>query len=470
MVSKKAPSKRLTLRKKYKIERKVKEHHRKIRKNAKNNPSSAQKKSVPLPDSWPIKEQIADEYNRLRDIQKNQQQRRQEEVLKRRQDNQMEEQAKQNELALLVAQSTQRQEEYEQEGEEDQEQYDLGGISEAERQVFLKDLRRVVKCSDVVLQVLDARDPMGCRSPIVEKMVVNSKKKLLLVLNKIDLVPTSAALGWLQYLRQSFPTVAFKSSVQSQRNNLSTHNPLGGDSLLRLLKNYQHNSGFKRTITVGVVGYPNVGKSSLINTLKRSKATVTGNTPGVTRVVQEVMLDKKIVLMDSPGVILATSGHQADLVLRNTVKVEKLTDVVSPVKRILELTPQITLCKVYGIPSFDNVDEFLLNVSMAKGKLKKGGVADIEGAGVIVLRDWNNGKIPYYCPPPESSEADSIVSNDNAESIGFVTEMGKEFNIDDSFINAEQSALREVSFLNEDFFDFKPTRNSLELGQMVEEM
>ena len=59
-------------------------------------------------------------------------------------------------------------------------------------------------------------------------------------------------------------------------------------------------------ITVGVVGFPNVGKSSLINSLKKQRSAATGNQPGVTKTMQEIQLDKNIVLLDSPGVILST--------------------------------------------------------------------------------------------------------------------------------------------------------------------
>lgn len=84
---------------------------------------------------------------------------------------------------------------------------------------------------------------------------------------------------------------------------------VGADSLMNILKNYARVEGekdAKKLITVGVIGFPNVGKSSLINSLKRTKAAATGNTPGVTKSMQEIQLDKHIVLIDSPGVVLST--------------------------------------------------------------------------------------------------------------------------------------------------------------------
>lgn len=89
----------------------------------------------------------------------------------------------------------------------------------------------------------------------------------------------------------------------------------------------------KTAITVGVVGFPNVGKSSLINSLKRTRVANVGSTPGVTKAMQEVHLDKNVKLLDCPGIVFAASGdNEASATLRNCTKIEKLEDPATPGK------------------------------------------------------------------------------------------------------------------------------------------
>ena len=137
---------------------------------------------------------------------------------------------------------------------------------------------------------------------------------------------------------------------------------MGNENLLNVLKNYARVAGHKsakQLITVGVVGFPNVGKSSVINSLKRCKAAATGYTPGVTKTMQEIKLDKNIVLIDSPGVVLSTNDQSDSLILRSAIKVEELTDPLKPVEALLNRIDYEQLLKFYRIAAFTTAEQFL---------------------------------------------------------------------------------------------------------------
>lgn len=453
--SKKSKSKRISLKKKYKIIRKVKEHHRKKAKEAKKlglHKKKKVEKDPGIPNEWPFKEQElkALEARRARALEELEQKKaaRKERAQKRK-------------LGLLEEGNM---DEQSLNGENAADEFgDFVRSRDNSDRAFYKELVKVIEASDVILEVLDARDPLGTRCVDMEKVVLNSgpNKKLVLLLNKIDLVPREAVEKWLKYLREELPAVAFKCSTQEQRSNLGwksskavkpsnllqTSDCLGAETLIKLLKNYSRSHDIKKSITVGIVGLPNVGKSSLINSLKRCHVVNVGATPGLTRSMQEVQLDKNVKLLDCPGVVMLKSGlNDASVALRNCKRIEKLEDPVGPVKEILKLCPAKLLVTMYKVPSFDAVDDFLQKVATVRGKLKKGGIVDVEAAARIVLHDWNEGKIPYYTMPPIRSQNE--VSKSEAR---IVSELGKEFNIDEVY-GAESSFIGSLKSVD----DFQP--------------
>lgn len=284
MVKKKGKSKRTTLKDKYKIQRRTVETNRKRRKQAKKDAASGvvrhdkQKKDPGIPNSWPFKQDLLKEIQRTRE--------RQQQV----QENAKEQ--RRSELRALRGHQEQGgtartvQELMDQAGR-DQAVFDAksGGTVDGEltksdgtvkagqqsRRAYLRELKKVVDTADVLLQVLDARDPLGSRiHPSVEDAILSrADKRMVLVLNKIDLVPKEVVGSWLTALRRSHPTIAIKASqtMNSSSNDdasmaTTAANAVGMDGLLQLLKNYARTGGTggksKTTIVVGIVGYPNV--------------------------------------------------------------------------------------------------------------------------------------------------------------------------------------------------------------------
>ncbi|KAK6907257.1 nuclear GTP-binding protein [Kwoniella mangroviensis CBS 8886] len=387
----------------------------------------------------------------------------------------------------------------------------LGGISfyepidaslttrDSSSKAFMRELRKVIERSDVIIQVLDARDPDGTRSRWVEEEVRKRDvqgKKLLAVVNKIDLVPRANLEAWLKHLRHSFPTMPFKSSTQNQRQHLSQNLPalpttsssLGAPALLHLLKQYALSTPHS-SLTVGVVGYPNVGKSSLINSLKRSRACAVASMPGKTRVVQEVVLDKGVKILDCPGVVLEDIGRstegeegkkkQAEIMLRNCIKAELVEDPISPVEVILTKVDPAQLQKLYNIPSYDGVRDFLIKIALTRGRLFKGGIPDLEGSAVQILRDWNSGKISYFTIPPAihpssapsqpqkpanavilNGEDDVEMSGDKVGDAKILNTLSEAFTLDGLFDNLGDEAAWE----GEEAADTEATAEDVELA------
>ncbi|KAF5930600.1 hypothetical protein HYC85_031473 [Camellia sinensis] len=410
--SKKSKSKRVSLKQKYKVVRKVKEHHKKKAKEAKKlglNRKPKVEKDPGIPNDWPFKEQElkALEARRARVLEDLEQKKAA-----------RKERAKKRKLGLLeddddiskLADIASAKEQNFGKGKKSDVSTAIGTIRDNSERAFYKELVKVIEASDVILEVLDARDPLGTRCIDMERMY---REKLLKngssILGRsyqqlpLSAAPRSKGQTWVG----SLPRRPKKQAISCK--------------LVTVL--------IKKSITVGIIGLPNVGKSSLINSLKRCQVVNVGATPGLTRSLQEVHLDKNIKLLDCPGVVMLKSGeNEASVALRNCKKIEKLEDPIGPVKEILKLCPERMLVTLYKLPSFDSVDDFLQKVATVRGKLKREVLWMSKAAARIVLHDWNEGKIPYYTMPPTRNQ-------DEPTEAKIVSELGKEFNIDEVYSN-----------------------------------
>jgi len=289
---------------------------------------------------------------------------------------------------------------------------------EVKDNVFLKgqskriwaEFYKVVDCSDVIIHVIDARNVPGTRCTMIEKHIKNnaSHKHLIFVLNKIDLVPKWVAKRWVGELAASRPTIGFHASM--------TH-AFGKGALISLLRQFGKLHDDKKQISVGVIGYPNVGKSSVINTLISKKSCKVAPIPGETKIWQYITLFRNIYLIDCPGVVVDTAGDtETDSVLKGVVRAERLENPEDYIDAILETVKREHVAAQYGLPkdgenTWKNSSQLLEMIAKKCGRLLKGGEPCLRSASLYIINDFQRGKLPHFVSPPELKETEEKESS-----------------------------------------------------------
>ena len=167
-----------------------------------------------------------------------------------------------------------------------------------------------------------------------------------------------------------------------------------------------------------------MGKSSIINTLRKKKVCTVAPIPGETKVWQYITLMKRIYLIDCPGVVPPSNNDSPeDILLRGVVRVENVENPEQYIAAVLKKTKPQHIQRTYDIGEFETATEFLQLLARKGGRLLKGGEADVDGAAKMVLNDFIRGKIPWFTPPPV------IEGQEGAKGIegrkGILGEMGK---------------------------------------------
>lgn len=201
----------------------------------------------------------------------------------------------------------------------------------------------------------------------------------------------------MKLLSREYPTIAFHASI---------NNSFGKGSLIQLLRQFSVLHSDKKQISVGFVGYPNTGKSSIINTLKKKKVCNVAPIPGETKVWQYVTLMKRIYLIDCPGIV-PVSAHDSETgtVLKGVVRVENLETPAEHIPALLSRVKEEYMRKTYNLKHWTDSVDFLTQLAQRYGKLLKGGEPDQETIAKMVLNDWIRGKIPFFVAPPETETA-----------------------------------------------------------------
>ncbi|KAK4241452.1 large subunit GTPase 1 [Achaetomium macrosporum] len=331
-----------------------------------------------------------------------------------------------------------------------------------------RQLWRVIERSDVVVQIVDARNPLMFRSEDLEAYVkdVDPKKQNLLLINKADMMTYKQRKAWANYLKGAgiayrfFSAHLAKEMLEAQESESEEESEEAGpsgsgaplkqkgadegsengpeeedaeqreddsevdtriltvDELESMLLQYApEDAGPDRKLQVGLVGYPNVGKSSTINALIGAKKVSVSSTPGKTKHFQTIHLSDKVILCDCPGLVFPNfASTKAELVCNGVLPIDQLREYSGPAALVARRIPKAFLEAVYGIQirtrpleeggtGIPTGEELLSAYARRRGFMTQGlGQPDQSRAARYVLKDYVNGKLLYVEPPPGTDD------------------------------------------------------------------
>lgn len=257
-------------------------------------------------------------------------------------------------------------------------------------------IRECLPLVDAVVEIRDARIVLSSKNPEIDKLIGN--KKRILVLNKADCADEQTTKRWCEYYRaQGIETVVTDSRSGNGINKV----PQAVRRALKEKLDLWNAKGMStKALKVMVVGIPNVGKSSFINRLSKSKKAKVEDRPGVTKGIQWVDVDSLLQLLDMPGMLWPKFENQTvseHLAFTGAVK-DDIMDIELLAVRLLECLSESYedfLCSRYNIEVDENDDgyELLLKIGAKRGMRISGGEINTERAAIMVLDEFRSSKI-----------------------------------------------------------------------------
>jgi ribosome biogenesis GTPase A len=265
-------------------------------------------------------------------------------------------------------------------------------------------IRRLVKESDIVLEIIDARLIELSRIKEAEEIIKEIGRPMIFVVNKTDLVSEGYLKKQLKELRKEgtvvFVSVKDMRSVKTLLYAIKKNFSKFGKREPEFKDKFSQKPKYREAhadIVVGVLGYPNVGKSSIINCLSHRKKAKVSKKAGTTHGLQWIKATNDIKLLDSPGVIPLSNEDELKHGLIGAKDPERLNDLETVANKIIELflkNNRKSLEEFYKI-ELNSEDPSVITEEIAKKKsyLIKGGNLDKNRARTTIIRDWQNGKL-----------------------------------------------------------------------------
>lgn len=251
-----------------------------------------------------------------------------------------------------------------------------------------------IKLVDLLIELLDARCPLATRNPDIDKL--GAGKARLVLLNKSDLADARSNDEWKEYFKNQGITAVILNAQRGE--GMKQINAAVQTACQEKIERNRKKGILNRPMRAMVVGIPNVGKSTFINSYAKRAVAKTGNKPGVTKGKQWIRLSKQLELLDTPGILwpkiddrkagfsLAMIGSMNDEILNIDEMCREFLDMMK------QKHPDI-LFEKYDITEEMGLEESLMAVAKRRNALKSGGVADLDKAVRFLIDDFRSGKL-----------------------------------------------------------------------------
>ena len=264
-----------------------------------------------------------------------------------------------------------------------------GHMAKAKREIQEK-----IKFVDMVIEIRDARIPLSSENPLLKEITVN--KPTLIILSKADKAEKKITDEWINYFRSQGKTALALNLLD---HNVSTVISNACSKMMENKINRLKARGMKNVeIKAMVLGIPNVGKSTLINSVSKKKIAKIADKPGVTRNLQWIKISKEVSLLDTPGVLWPKLEDQNGAYLLAITGA--INDNILPIESICEFAIDFLvknhpekLIKRYGIEINDDVQMTIKNIAESRKCLTKEGQIDEKRLYALILKDIRDNQL-----------------------------------------------------------------------------
>jgi ribosome biogenesis GTPase A len=251
-----------------------------------------------------------------------------------------------------------------------------------------------IKFNDIVIELIDARIPMSSRNPDIDDLAKN--KYRLILLNKSDLADERVTVKWVEFFeKQGIKVIKLDSR---QRIGMKSVNNAILEVCKEKIERDRKRGIINRPVRAMIVGIPNVGKSTFINSFAGKACAKTGNKPGVTKGKQWIRLNKTVELLDTPGILWPKFDNEKianDLAFIGSINDQILNLTELSLKFIESVKNDYAgiFTSRYDIEEKDDGVTMLGDIAIARGCLKKGGEPDYDKAAALIFDDFRSGKL-----------------------------------------------------------------------------